>query len=114
MDQQGQCGFGINSQNNGSLTGLYDQGQMSKSMPIPILGQYPPLWLSGLQGQSGLEEVKKISTPSAAWNGTGAGAIQAVVKTPCRLSYLAHIVNCMECKWRMLSLCIYRPRNNTH
>ena len=35
LDQQGQCGLGINSQNSGSLTGPYDQGQMSKSMPIP-------------------------------------------------------------------------------
>ena len=28
--------LGINSQNSDSLTGPYDQGQMSKSMPIPI------------------------------------------------------------------------------
>ena len=38
LDQQGQRGLGINSQNNGSLTGPRDQGHMSKSMTKPIQG----------------------------------------------------------------------------
>ena len=32
--------MGINRQNSGSLTGPYDQGQMSKSMPIPTAATF--------------------------------------------------------------------------